>query len=359
MDSPRRMPIRSEARISDLSCGESFLNTQQSVPCEMNRSIYGDESCCNHNTDATPCTCRTSSPFWSTESAAGHHNHADLDSNYGCGDTASVSEMHDIVHNETWTGEMGYPGRGMPTSLERCMSCISKLGAPSMSRSSTATASGTPGAPPLFSPAWTMENTGPCVHHNAQQNATFNRSTGGSNSDRMSLCSHGSSSGNSEYSVPRLPCANISNHVDCSWHERAHGVTTPPPQPLPVPPKSPKIQAIAQVANSSAANRGTSPNSHPPQCQCAPARPPKPLQLSNSANNSPSKKTPKKPPMPLPIAAPLTSMCSCQAQQSAEITNSMAGPYENYDIPKMPFLVVSILFSCFTYPFLSVIYINL
>lgn len=115
MDSPRRIPIRPETRISDLSCAESFLNTSQTT--EMTRSIYGEESCCNH-TDVTPCTCRTSSPFWSTESAAGHHNHGDLDSNYGCGDTASVSEMHDMVHNENWTSEMGYSGR-IPPSLER------------------------------------------------------------------------------------------------------------------------------------------------------------------------------------------------------------------------------------------------
>lgn len=111
------MPVRPETRISDLSCAESFLNASQNA--EMARSIYGDDFC-NHTSDATPCTCRTSSPFWSTESAIGHHNHGDLDSNYGCGDTASVSELHDIVHNETWTGEMGYNTRsGMPTSLER------------------------------------------------------------------------------------------------------------------------------------------------------------------------------------------------------------------------------------------------
>lgn len=216
------------------------------------------------------------------------------------------------------------------------MSCISKLGAPSMSRSSTATVSGTPGAAPLFSPAWTMENTS--CNHNNQQNLTFNRSTGGSSSDRMSLCSHGSSSGNSEYSVPRNP--NLSSQ-ECPWYERTHGVTTPPPsQPLPIPPKSPKVQAIAQSSTS----RGTSPNSHQAQCQCSvPARPPKPPQLSASANNSPSKKPPKKPPMPLPLTAPLNPPpCSCSHMQKSQEGNQMVGPYENYDIPKMPLLVVSI-----------------
>lgn len=328
MDSPRRIPTRPETRISDLSCTDAFMNASQTT--EMSRSIYGEDSCCNHASDATPCTCRTNSPFWSTESAMGH-NHGDLDSNYGCGDTASVSEMLDIVHNETWTAEMGYGGRGgMPTSLERyvpivkklsiltvfgifrCMSCISKLGAPSMSRSSTATVSGTPGAAPLFSPAWTMENASCTLH--VQPNSTSVRSTGGSSSDRTSLCSH-SSSGNSEYSVPRNP-----NATQESWYER----TTPPPQPLPIPPKSPKI-----------AQNLTGKTSHPAQCQCCvPARPPKPHQLSHSANSSPSKKPAKKPPMPLPIPAPLNPPCTCQE-------NSMVGPYENYDVPKMPFLVVS------------------
>lgn len=189
-----------------------------------------------------------------------------------------------------------------------------------MSRSSTATVSGTPGAAPLFSPAWTMENS--CQHHNPTPRVT--------NSDRMSLCSHGSSSGNSEYSVPRNP-----NQQE-PWYERTHGVTTPPPQPLPIPPKSPKVQTMQNVSS-----RGASPstNAHPVQCQCCvPARPPKPPQLSSSANNSPSKKPLKKPPMPLPIAQPLNQTCSCNHQE-----NQMVGPYENYDIPKMPFLVVSII----------------
>jgi hypothetical protein len=44
----------------------------------------------------------SSSPFWSSaESAAGRH-HADLDSNYGCGDTASVTEIPEHFHHQVW-----------------------------------------------------------------------------------------------------------------------------------------------------------------------------------------------------------------------------------------------------------------
>lgn len=122
---------------------------------------------------------------------------------------------------------------------------------------------------------------------------------------------------------------------EVSWYERTHGVTTPPPHPLPVPPKSPKVPGVQGI------NRHQAHPGHNGQCQCCiPARPPKPTQLgSNSATSSP-KKPAKKPPMPLPIAQPLNpNPCSCSHQD-----NPMVGPYENYDVPKMPFLVVSIMF---------------
>ncbi|CAG9564409.1 unnamed protein product [Danaus chrysippus] len=63
----------------------------------------------------------------------------------GLGDTVSVNENFDGTDMNPWNGN----GNVM---LERCMSCISKLGA--LSRSSTAAL--TPGAK-HFSPAWTME----------------------------------------------------------------------------------------------------------------------------------------------------------------------------------------------------------
>lgn len=76
------------------------------------------------------------SPYWPS---AERPHCADM----GLGDTASVTEVEDA-------GAWGGAGAGV--SLERCMSCISKLGA--LSRSSTAAL--TPGAK-HFSPAWTME----------------------------------------------------------------------------------------------------------------------------------------------------------------------------------------------------------
>lgn len=207
------------------------------------------------------------SPYWSVES-----RHTDLDSNYGCGDTASVHLHADNV----WPSS---DGRGVPTSLERCVSCISKLGAPTMSRSSTANTS------TLFSPAWTMEPVPVCTHQN---------SIWGPGSDRISVSSHGTgSSGNSEYSVSRHVCQESKTAQNCP----------------PLPPK----------------NNG-SVISQPPKCHCCPpSRPPKPVkEQSNMA--SPTRKKIKKPPMPLP-SEPI-----CSRRQTPEI--DQLRPYENYDIPK-------------------------
>lgn len=164
---------------------------------------------------------RSSSPYWSVES-----RRVDMD----CGDTTSVHAANDL-----------------PTALERCVSCISKLGAPSMSRSSTANTT------QLFSPAWTMEQP-QCGHQWEQSNTQMW-------SDRISLSSHGTgSSGASEYSVPRQLCS----------------------EPVVQPPLPPKTNLTPCVC----------PN-------CPPSRPPKPAQTTNCVS-SPSRKKPKKPPMPLP-----------------------------------------------------------
>lgn len=76
------------------------------------------------------------SPYWPS---AERTNFQDM----GHGDTASVNET--VEEAATWNGVSN-------VTLERCMSCISKLGA--LSRSSTAAL--TPGAK-HFNPAWTME----------------------------------------------------------------------------------------------------------------------------------------------------------------------------------------------------------
>ncbi|XP_065086322.1 uncharacterized protein LOC135708252 isoform X1 [Ochlerotatus camptorhynchus] len=221
---------------------------------------YNDEICTVHIENSS-CACRTA--YWpSTESR-------DLDSNYGCGDTASVSEGHDSIN------DMDLFPRSTVANLERCMSCISKLGAPSMSRSSTVT--GTPGAV-APTPAWhTM------TEHNNHINQSHISKTPAL--DRMSLCSHGSSN-NSEYSIPRQTCPPSQQGPE-SWYE-----------------KVPATQFTCMQ------NRPTSP------CQCCPpGRPPKPKEIA------------------LHITAPLHSaMMSCKSPQ----TSSHVGPYENYDIPKTP-----------------------
>jgi len=201
---------------------------------------------------------RSCSPYWSMESR--HNNDIDL------GDTTSVHGTNDL-----------------PTALERCVSCISKLGAPSMSRSSTANTT------QLFSPAWTMEQQQQtCSHHWDQVG------NGGQWSDRLSLSSHGTgSSGASEYSVPRQIC---------------------PEQPA-LPPKNNPTQTQT--------------------CQCPnapPNRPPKPV-----SGTSPSRKKPKKPPMPLPEEG-------CQHSGSYEnydvprnyvpTPTNVYEPCEYYDTPK-------------------------
>ncbi|XP_053688643.1 uncharacterized protein LOC128737902 isoform X3 [Sabethes cyaneus] len=220
---------------------------------------YNDEICTVHIENST-CTCRTA--YWpSTESR-------DLDSNYGCGDTASVSEGHDSIN------DMDSFPRSTVANLERCMSCISKLGAPSMSRSSTVT--GTPGAVAPM-PAWHT-----LTEHNNHINQSHVAKTPAL--DRMSLCSHGSSN-TSEYSIPRQTCAP-SQHGPESWYE-----------------KVPATQLTCMH------NRPTSP------CQCCPpGRPPKPKEIS------------------LHITAPIHSaIMSCKSPQPSHV-----GPYENYDIPKTP-----------------------
>lgn len=248
--------------------------------------------------------------------------------------------------------------RAVPSGLERCASCISKLGAPSMSRSSTVTNTNTPtGAP--FSPAWTMDSMTnvtappiPCQHHYHAHHPQHLHPRANTSCDRMSLSSHGSggSSGNSEYSVPRFvtPAPAPPGGGESCLYDRPRTITaTPIPSHPPIPPKSPKGPPVSQV--NIQLNPANGLPTHPPllnlsdtcRCSCCPpSRPPKPLQLSAASNtsDSPSKKKIKKPPMPLPIPDPPAvqqhpaSLCTChhpQHQQKADVN-----PYENYDVPK-------------------------
>ncbi|XP_050095284.1 uncharacterized protein LOC126577588 isoform X1 [Anopheles aquasalis] len=241
---------------------------------ESRSTNYNDEICTVHIENSN-CTCRNS--YWpSTESR-------DLDSNYGCGDTVSVSEVHDCINDLD-----SFP-RSTVANLERCMSCISKLGAPSMSRSSTVT--GTPGAvAPL--PAWHM-----LTEHNNHINQSHKLPPPAL--DRMSLCSHGSSN-NSEYSIPRQTCGP---GTEASWYEK--------------PPVS--QQSTTSVCGH---NRPTSP------CGCGgggggappPGRPPKPREIALHIT--------------APIHNAINMSSSCKSPQPSHV-----GPYENYDIPKTPIAV--------------------
>lgn len=166
----------------------------------------------------------------------------------GHGDTASVNETMEGTDTVPWSAAGN-------VSLERCMSCISKLGA--LSRSSTAAL--TPGAK-HFSPAWTMD-----ALEESFPEATSTVLT----TDAI------------------YPAINKTEEV-CCCPER------PPP---------------------------------------APDRPPKPTRLELNLN--------KKPPMPLPTPA---QTCTCSYIRSLEETKkSRIGPYENYDVPKLASVEVSVL----------------
>lgn len=161
----------------------------------------------------------------------------------GHGDTASVNETIEGTGTRPWGSGTG------KVTLERCLSCMSKLGA--LSRSSTAAL--TPGAK-HFSPAWTMD-----ALHEAYSEASTNAQTGDA------------------------PVGDIDKTDDA--------------------------------------------------CRCLEAdrmlgRPPKPTTLELNLN--------RKPPMPLP-----TQTCCCT--RIYEENRTRVGPYENYDVPKLASMEVSVL----------------
>ncbi|CAH2044351.1 unnamed protein product, partial [Iphiclides podalirius] len=130
VESPKsHKAFRSDTRLSELN------TIDRSLP-PMDLRLYEDP-CVEEPGDI--------SPYWLS---AEHAHFQDM----GLGDTVSV--------NETVEGADGAPWHGTNSvMLERCMSCISKLGA--LSRSSTAAL--TPGAK-HFSPAWTMEALNENLH---------------------------------------------------------------------------------------------------------------------------------------------------------------------------------------------------
>lgn len=237
------------------------------------------------------------------------------------------------------------------------MSCISKLGAPSMSRSSTDTGVGTPCAGPQPPLNWSMvQHQQHLMHANdCPSKVTTASSTTASGIDRMSVCSsHGSFGSNgtdfelsnrfehfprnsSEYSVPRISC-NVQQHASDasqtqemnSKNQRASGTASIPPASSTHhrPPTSPKqtTSAILPQSPSTAVNANQT-------CKtCPPSRPPKSKVCANI-----------KAPMPLPNGEQLTSVAiitSQPTQQQQQLlqrqSNKFVGSYENYDVPRTP-----------------------
>ncbi|CAG9789032.1 unnamed protein product [Diatraea saccharalis] len=232
--SPKRRPLNSK-KIESTESPKSHkayrpdtrlseLNTiDRSLP-PMDLRLYEDP-CIGEEVGAI-------SPYWpSTERT----NFQDL----GLADTASVNETIEGTDTAPWNGTGN-------VSLERCMSCISKLGA--LSRSSTAAL--TPGAK-HFSPAWTMEAVP---------------------------------------ETPRKDSLPKENTQSCDINFK----------------KSNKTEEL---------------------CRCLdrpPDRPPKPTRLELNFVN--------KPPKTLPIQT-----CSCAHIEIIEESKfTKIGPYENYDVPRLP-----------------------
>ncbi|XP_014477918.1 PREDICTED: uncharacterized protein LOC106746174 isoform X2 [Dinoponera quadriceps] len=252
-DSPRRQCSRSETRASDFFPSAAVYSSTYEEHCD---------SCKNE-----------SSPYWSS---AESRQQAELDGDYR--DTVSVSsELPDQPGADQWRS-CSLTRQGA-TGLERCASCISKLGTVSKSSTviTTATVSG------ISSPAGTLNNLG-C--HLLPQRTGF---------DRLSLSSYSSSShDSSDYSG--------SQQIECHCNTQPKTAQSQRMSPSALPPRPPK-----------------------------PSQQPSPLPAAQSV----TAKKPKKPPMPLPTIEQQTYPGrKPQQQQAAPRGGAAAGPYENYDVPK-------------------------
>ncbi|XP_076280296.1 uncharacterized protein LOC143209024 isoform X1 [Lasioglossum baleicum] len=264
-DSPRRQFSRSETRASDF------------FPSAVYSSTYEEQcdSCKNE-----------SSPYWSSTESS--RQQTELDRDYSSRDTISVSELPDQPGD--WRS-CSLTRQGT-SALERCASCISKLG--TVSKSSTLAT--TTGASSVSSPAGgTINNLG--CHLQART------------LDRLSLSSYSSSSHDSDYSGSQQPPQQPpQQQVECHCSQ-----TTKNAQPT----------SSAQRVSPSPSSNGNN--------SALPPRPPKPSQTTAT-------KKLKKPPMPLPNEPICVHSRKQQlvtritaANNAAAVT---AGPYENYDIPK-------------------------
>ncbi|CAG4973223.1 unnamed protein product [Parnassius apollo] len=220
MESPKlHKAFQSNTRLSELN------TIDRSLP-PIDLRIYEDP--CIEESGAI-------SPYWPSAERTDFHD-------MGLGDTVSVNETVEGVGASQWNGTNS-------VMIERCMSCISKLGA--LSRSSTAAL--TPGAK-HFSPAWTMEE----LSENLQSNNGLNGDT---------------------KSCEALPILNTTEN---------------------------KTEEI---------------------CCCTdkpPIRPPKPTKLELNLNKVSN----------IPMASRSRSYSHLSALAEAKAIK--VGPYENYDVPKVP-----------------------
>lgn len=275
-DSPgrQRQCSRAETRASDFFSSAVYSASTYEEHCD---------SCKNE-----------SSPYWSS---AESRQQTELDGDYSCRDTMSISELPDQQPGGEWRS-CSLTRQGA-TGLERCASCISKLGTVSKSSTliTTATISG------ISSPAASTLNN---LCH--LQPRTF---------DRLSLSSYSSSSHESDYSS--------SQQIECQCAQSK--------------------TAQSQTAQTTARQMSPSPSTLPPR----PPKPSQPPSLPAASSQSVTAKKPKKPPMPLPAEQQICvhtrkpqqsqqtqqqSQPQSQQQSQQSAARGAAGPYENYDIPK-------------------------
>ncbi|KAK0172359.1 hypothetical protein PV328_005689 [Microctonus aethiopoides] len=261
-DSPRRQFIRSETRASDFF--------PQTVYSSYKEQMFNKEQFeISKTSEISPC-------WSSTES---RHNVTELDGDYNCRETGSVIELT----NQQSEWRSGSLPRQSTSGLERCASCISKLGV--ISKTSACAAVST-AAVTAHSPVSGNNNpNNPACH--SQQPRAF---------DRLSLSSYSSSSHDSDYSASQIAEStnSIATKISPSQEQQYD-----------------KEQEESQPCSS-------------PVPTALPPRPQKPSNVIKKV---------KKPPMPLPIEQ---QICTCKQKVAQNTTGNKikSGPYENYDVPK-------------------------
>ncbi|XP_012275442.1 uncharacterized protein LOC105697050 [Orussus abietinus] len=199
-DSPRRQFSRSETRTSDFYPSLTYTATPYEQHCDG---------------------CKTeNSPYWSSTES---RQQTEVDGDYSSRDTLSVSELTDQP-GEWRSCSLTLHG---PSGLERCASCISKLG--TISKSSTL---GTTAVGSTNSPVPGTHN--PSCH---VQPRAF---------DRLSLSSYSSSSHDSDYSGSQQQVECQYSQTKVSQPQCSHRVS---PSPIVSPPRPPKPSKAVKKVN--------------------------------------------------------------------------------------------------------------